>query len=545
MYERWSRFKDNLRLSENQEFRHLLIKIAAGGKVLPKDMLPYISQKSRDARLWTNFKLAEAFFAAGDHDQAKVCITRVWINSGQDEKYLQLYIRIHAACDDILAIREAHKALGIRKANAKNISDALSHFNDWQYAFVDHRKKDDYRYDLEILERIAALASSHTCTRRVVNRIETRRLRLAYLLFGITHANSVIVEIAQLFARYHDAKNYEVTFFIPEQAASILIRPEALDHVKAIKNCGWNVIHAPIALSEEKSLIALSRAIDEFQPDILITTAGLADFRHYFIAMLRPAPLIVGLCQGPPPQYIAPSFDWSISWFEVLVPDCPTDCSVVKLRLDLPVRTLPREVVKASFTIPPDSPVFMVSGRPEKLQDIGFLRALAELLISHPNAYFVVVGISELPDKLLDLFTQDVRERILVLGWQKDFIKVLSMADIVVDTYPSGGGVVVKYAMALGTPVLSFTHDWTKTFNQTECSAAEEIIAIPELIIDRGDFSSLGEAVSRLLADRPYWIRMAKLCESTVQETSGQPEKMVKECEQIYLDLVNGAAKAM
>lgn len=537
-------------------FSSLLEKISSGTAIYSDDVLPYISQNDLEKRIWVNLKLAEALFGIGNCEQAKVFVQRAWFFSGFDENYLSFFINIHAACDDVDSIREAHKALGMKKAAANKIVEALNHFNAWQYAYAIHRKDDDYRYDFEILDRIVRMAKPHAFPSRPPQLIKNKKTRLAYLMFGMMQANSVIVKISLLFAKYHDPSRFELIFYVPEQASVILKHQKAVENIQIIRKLGWNVVLAPDSepddsetektysyekecISEASRLINLSRFIYESNPDILITNAGLADLKHYFITALQPAPLIIGLCQGPPPQFIAPNFNWSIAWFKSLLIDCPTSCSFVELRLDLPSRKYSREEAKSYFGIPRESLVVMISGRPPKLQDIGFLNALIDLVSSHPNAYLVVVGLGELPSIIRDQLMPDIIDRIKILGWEMDFHKVLSMADVVVDTYPSGGGVVIKDAMALGTPVVSFKHNYMKTFSQKECSAAEEVIGMPELLIERGDFVTLNRISSRLLTDHKYRETLSALCKVRISETSGNPEQMVKNCEQIYLKVLH------
>ena len=93
----------------------------------------------------------------------------------------------------------------------------------------------------------------------------------------------------------------------------------------------------------------------------------------------------------------------------------------------------------------------MSCGRPSKFLDISFWKAILNVLRSHPHVYYVAVGLAGgAPLFLHEILTDDIAQRVKVIGWEKDFLKVLSMADIVVDTYPSGGGMSIVDAMALG-----------------------------------------------------------------------------------------------
>lgn len=235
----------NWRLSKMPGFRRLLAKISSGVEVSSSDLLPYISREDLKSRHEVNYMLAEAFNRAGNYEQAKVFIRRIWIFSRFDEKYLSLFIKIHVGCGDIASIREAHKTLGLRAADEKKIVEALNHFNAWQYAYAVHNGVDEYHYDFEVLDRIALLAKPHSFPTKEQQSTKGRKIRLAYLMFGMTHVNSVIVKNTLTFAKYHDAAVFDVTFYIPEQESLISQRKESVDNINRIKALGWNVIVAP------------------------------------------------------------------------------------------------------------------------------------------------------------------------------------------------------------------------------------------------------------------------------------------------------------
>ena len=60
----------------------------------------------------------------------------------------------------------------------------------------------------------------------------------------------------------------------------------------------FSAVVVPNSPYEAMTLIELGRLIYDYNPDILVTIAGLADLKHYFITSLKPAPLILGLCQS-------------------------------------------------------------------------------------------------------------------------------------------------------------------------------------------------------------------------------------------------------
>jgi glycosyltransferase involved in cell wall biosynthesis len=520
------------------DFDRLLTAISKGYSVNPDDLLPYLCMDLREDRLWVNVSLARAFHQAGDSQQAAIFMQRAWIFSGGAEEYLSLFVDVHAANGDVESIRDAYKDLGIRAADEKNIAKALKYFNAWQYAYSEHKKLDEYYYDIEVLDCISQLAEPHVFPLRELQPVTQRKVRLAYLVFGMTHLNSAIVKNCLTFAKYHDAALFDVTFYIPDQNTTIMERQEAVENIKAIEVIGWQVVTAPDSFSDVHSLIELSRSIYESNPDILITSAGLADFRHFFVAAMKPAPLVIGLCQGPPPQYIAPSFDWSISWTKHPMIDCPTNCSLVDGATVLPGRQLSVTEAKRIFGVPEDHLVLMSCGRLSKFQDQEIWISILDLLRNHSTVHYVVVGLDSAPSFLDCYLTQDVAERVRFIGRVKDFHSVLSMADVVVDTYPSGGGMTVVDTMALGIPIVAFKNNYMKPYSQTDWSPAEEFMGVPELLIGRGDFEQMNRLLSKLLTDHEYRNEMSKLCKDRIHQTYGDREKMIRDCEQVYLDVL-------
>lgn len=533
------------RLISVPDFDRLLKAISVGSSINPDDLLPYLCMDTKQDRLWVNYSLAEAFHNAGNNEQAMVFIQRVWNLSGQDEKYLPLFVAIYAAGGDVESIRSAYKALGMKKARAAKVSEALDHFHSWQYAYANHNNADDYSYDFEVLDCISRLAEQHAFPLRKPTPFEHRKVRLAYLMFGMMHVNSTIVKNSLTFAMFHDASMFDVTFYIPDQATSVLERKEAVENIRKIEQAGWKVVIAPDSFSEMKSLHEIARSIYEASPDILVTNAALADFRHFYITALGPAPLVVGLCQGPPPQYIAPSFDWSISWTKHPMMDCPTNCTLVDGAAALPERTINTKEAKSKFGIPENDLVVMSCGRPFKFQDQGIWISILDALRAHPDTHYVVVGSKTPPSFLERLLTPDIVSRVRIIRWAKDFHSVLSMADVVVDTYPSGGGMTVVDAMAMGIPVVAFKNNYMRTYSQTDWSPAEEFMGVPQLLVERGDFVQLGNLLNKLLTDREYRNEMSRICKKRIHETSGNQAQMVRDCEKVYLSVMKLNASSL
>lgn len=516
-----------------------------GDALVADELLPFLSLPGKEERLWVNYCLASAFHSSGRSQQAKIFIRRAWDFSGQPADVLPLFLEIHAASRDVESIREAYKKLGMKAAKAGRIIEALEYLNAWQYAYLRHKGVDEYGYDPDVLECISGMAEQFALQQtQLCDRQKERKPRIAHLMYGMTHLNSVIVKNSMTFAKYHDKSHFQVAFFVPEPETLVKERQEAVENINRIKGWGCDVFMASDSFSELKGLLGMAQAILDFRPDILVTHAGLADFRHLFITSLKPAPIVVGLCQGPPPQYISPAFDRAISWTKHPLIDCPVDCSLVVGGCVLPDRLLSVREAKSRFGFPQQGLLLMSCGRVQKFQDISYWKAIIGLLRALPDVMYGVVGLEVPPDGVRDLLTEDVRGRIRFIGRVREFHEILSAADVVVDTYPSGGGMTVVDAMALGVPVVSFKNDYMKAFTQVEWSPAEEFTGMPELIVERGEFQQMTRLLEKLLTDDTYRRAMAESCLGSIRELSGNPNRMVEECERVFTEVVRVKAAA-
>ena len=518
----------------------LVNSILKGEVISSTELLPYLCSNEKENRAEFNLKLAKAYADIGNLTQAKVFIQRSWMLSGFSPEILPLYIKIHAGLSDIDAIRAAYKAVGMVEAAKDNVANALTYFNQWQYAYSNHLNLDQYSYDFDVLACIKKMAAPWRLGGHIQKApLSNRKIRLAYLVFGALHLNSVLVKINCMLAQYHNKDRFEVAFFIPDPQLTVNNLVHGRKTVHQLRNYGCDVVISPDELNLIKRLRAVASQIFNYQPDILITSAILAEFEHYFIASLQPAPLIVGLIQGPPQQFAAPDMDWGISWSKHPMLDAPCDASLVHIGLDLPKRELINPYRKKDLLIPDQCRVIMSGGRFLKFQNPDFWKAILEILSKYSDLYYVVFGASKEQIPLLEtLMTPALSRRVLLLGWRDDCLNILCLADVLIDTYPSGGGHVLIDAMALGIPFVSFENNYMKQFDQTDWSVADEFVSIPDLIIKRGDFDKFNDTVFRLLDDDAFRRRMGALCREQIERSMGNPEEGVRRYENELIQIL-------
>src|SRR6185295_8210154 len=156
-------------------------------------------------------------------------------------------------------------------------------------------------------------------------------------------------------------------------------------------------------------------------PDVLVTSAALASFEHYFIASLRPAPVVIGLVQGPPQQFAPPLLDWGIAWSKRPLMDSPVDCSPFAMAHYLPKRSDIVPHKRSELEVPEDACVLVTAGRHVKFQEPKFWQAMIDVLSDHPESYYLVLGVEESQIPFLpSMLSAEIRSRIRFLAWRSD-----------------------------------------------------------------------------------------------------------------------------
>lgn len=522
------------------ELDQLIQKITGRDAFDPDELVPYLCREKLDERCEVNIKLAEAYVAIQDFQQASVFVERAWVFSGFSEELLPLYIEICTGLDDIEAIKDAYKRIGIKKAQENEIAKAIEYFKLSFGTYARYSGLDIFQYDFDILDRIKEMAVPYRFKPRGHKSVSMRRkIRVAYLTLYLSSPTSVFNRINRLFARCHDKSLFDVAFFAMEPGSAFHDR----DIIPFMRQNGCKVITGAEIGDELVRMLWIAKAIYNFEPDILITDAVLADLKQYFVIALQPAPIVVSHIYGPPPQYVPSDVDWAIAAPKHPMMDSPCNCSLIDLELDLSEHRSVEPCSKSELGVPEYSVLLMSGGRPTKFQDKEFWCAIVEILRLHPNTYYAALGVAESQVPFLkDIVPSELRTKIKLPGWKEEYLRTLALADVVIDTFPSASGFVLIDAMALGIPVVSFKNNYMELFDQTNWSVGVEFIPSPELIVKRGDFEQLKSLVSKLITDKPYYHRMAQLCREEIYRTRGNPERMVRRHEDVYRQIISQKA---
>ena len=530
-----------LPLASSMEFKSILSRIAEGETINQSELLPFLTAGRRAERVTINAMLADAYSFVPTAErlvQARVFADRAWSLSDFNSELLQFYLRVLSVTGDTPAIRSAYKRAGIAAARQGRISEALTLFDRWLWADHFFENVDRYEYDFDIMNCVDDFAASHRYTHQPLPALSAgNKIRIAWLAQGITEINSILIKFDLELAKYRDRERFEVQVFVPEQRAIVRASAQAVNFVSQFESLGCPVQTAPDSNDKVESLFGLAGEIHKFRPHIMVATAALANFSQYFITSLKPAPIQIGLVQGPPPQFAPPTLDWCIAWTRHPLMDCPIDCSWVPIFLDWPKREEVDGLSRAALGVPEEACVLLSAGRHPKFQDAAFWKAIVEVLTKHQDAYFLAVGITNEQVPFFDeVVNEDVRNRVRCLGWRKDFLNILATADVVADTYPNGGGQVITQAMAMGIPVVAHRNNYLRPFDQNDWSPVEDFLSEPDLLVERGDFSCFVETLNKLVEDPEYRHDAGSRCQAQHMRQA-DPAITVRRCEQIYTEL--------
>jgi glycosyltransferase involved in cell wall biosynthesis len=527
---------DNTNYTHGPELERIMADIAAGKLPSQEQLLPLLLAEDKSQRCLVNFKLAEAYFksSAGNLPLAQVCVQRAWLLSGFSPEVLELFVAIHAAAGDVESIRSAYKRVGIEYAKRKNVERAVYYFNEWHYTYAHLQRVDKFEYDFDILESLNALADAYNAPVKSKKAARKDKIVVGYLLKGALEQNSVLIKLNLLFAKYHDHSRFRIIVFVPESHEAVAASVQGAGHLESFAGYGCEVV----VLREEnykKRLLNIGREIQERDVDVLVTSAGVADFAHYFITRLCPGVANISLIQGPPPQFASPAADWGVSWTKHPILDSPVGASLVKMELEYLSREDILPAKREDFNLPADALVLLSAGRHVKFQDEPYWRAILDVLGSAPQAHYLVIGAKREQIPFLDaMLAPSVAGRVHFVGWADHYQRLLLLADVYLDTYPSGGGVTLEESMALGIPFVSFENNYLRVYDQVDWSPAQELMYSKASIVPRGDFAAFKTQLLRLIGDPELRRELGRLCQEHILTTKSKPARAVSKCEAIF-----------
>jgi hypothetical protein len=517
-----------------------LAKVAAGQPLTPQELVDHLAVPAKADRIGIFLAFAEAYFRVNDVRKGAQYLERAWRLTGPTEELYAAYAQALGAVGDVEASRAAHKGMGLLRAAEGRTSEALESFDAWHYVYARMQGEDHYTYDPDILATVDRLAAPHRRAPGVPRPLGGRKLRIAHLVQGALEFNSVLMKIARLYAQHLDHGTFEAAFFFPDPESTLRASKQGGSHLDFVTAQGCRAVPAPEGPDDAQRLVGVAETIRAYAPDLLVVHAGLASFRTYFILSQTPAQRVLGIISGPPPQFAPPQLDHALCWTHHNLMEVPVDCDFVPLETELTDPTGVTPIPLAELDLPETTPLLVAGGRSIKFSHPTFWARVREVLLRHPEAWLVCIGPTA--DQLGDLL-RDVPPRVKFIGWTDQYLRILARADVVLDTFPNGGAVIVMDAMALGKPLVSVENDYGKPYDQIDWMPAQEYLYPGcELVMKRGDEAGYLAMVDRLLTDEGFRRAHGERMRQEVMIHRGHPHRMVTRSEAIFRKVIGSGA---
>lgn len=440
--------------------------------------------------------------------------------------------------EDLDIIRNKYKQLAITDLRNNNYNNAIVNLNMWQYVYYNNDNLDTYIYDFDLLNEVDKSLDKF----RYITDIKSRKdgkICIVYLLHGILNSTSVLLKIILDLVKQHDKSKFDIHIFVTESYFDVM-RSSGKIYINKFKDAGCPLHYSSLFKSGFSKIKSIADDINKLNPHILITTAALADFNHYFIASLKPAPITIGFVLACPAQFISPLFDYGISWSNHIKANCPVPC-LYSGQIYIPKDIKRKNIEKSDYNIPDNSILISSAGRALKFQDDRVLKLLIEIMKDLPKLHYAIIGSKSDQLPILSNVPESLKNRIHIFDWSDQYIDYLMISDIYLDTFPSGGGMTLLDAAILKLPLVSFYDSDLNSFNQANWNLAEECFSSDSiLLINRKDISGLKSVISHLYSDKELRSDMGNKAYNHIIVMRNNVPTNVKNIENLYINVIHG-----
>jgi glycosyltransferase involved in cell wall biosynthesis len=174
--------------------------------------------------------------------------------------------------------------------------------------------------------------------------------------------------------------------------------------------------------------------------------------------------------------------------------------------------------------------------KPQK-SPLDFIKLAFAVSKELPDVKFILVGDGVLFKKARGLIKKlHLESRVILAGWRRDIPLILSCLDVfVLTSLWEGLPIVVLEAMASGVPLVV-----------TDTGGVGEVIVddLTGYLVKTGDLASLQKKVIKLLKDSQRRDKFVKLSAAVVNDQEFSLSNMIKNTNQLYLDLIRRCENA-
>lgn len=491
------------------EFGVALRRISAGENVTQAELAPHLLDRSPLERAKANYLFAGAYLQAGNVRTAAALAFRA---ATLDDSDPEVYHLAHALLshtgrlEDLLDLTRAHVFRALARGDRARVRALYRAFHDAAHALSSRTAGARDAWADEAVHAALAQAFSMPAPPLRPDILERGPIRLGYVLAGEASPQSTLVRVALSLMRSHDRSRFEFRAYTVRPASAIRKQNPTFDQwIEQVRGYGGTLVEIPDGDGVDLLMRVRARMIAD---GIDIALYHILILDHYILSLMRPAPLSIGVNCGNPRGYTARHLDTSIVFQHHGQMEATCDSALLGGIYDFELLSakspLPNPPTKGGLGIPPDASVIVSGGQSYKFQSDAFWEVLARVLAARPGAVWVLSGISrEEAAPWIARHASAVDTRIFPLGWRTDFVDgILPLADIVVDTFPAGGGQALYEAMSFAKPCLSFTSDYFRPFSNRHWSPCFEVLDRIDLAIPFGDHAAMEARILALLDDR-------------------------------------------
>lgn len=455
---------------------------------------------------------------------------RIWSLSKHHEAFASPVSDFYVLNKDPLSARQVLIDAALAQIDRGNHTLALEFFNKAHFILSDSTGTDWWESSSTISFGVRTIAKHISHTLKPQGTKTDARIRIAYIGRGLTEHSSVLMKLLKSFAAYHDTERFSPTFCFLDSPSMILSSTEGVAHLHEIIESGHSVIIPREDGNPLECAVDVAQQILSGGFDIVMFCAAMVDVYHQLLTHLNLAKVMGVFVQGPPAQYCSPIADFGIALTQHVQIDSPFDCHLVPVEFDVGHLQSTATLSSLNDTEPP--PVLISGGRPAKLRSPEMWAVFRNLLNTIPDLRIRILGTS--PDILGDLTLDIPADRIEFVPWGTDYLKGLEGGTAFVDTYPSGGGIILLEAVSLGMPVVTFKNDFDRVFDQRSWNPGSELLGDSEVVLERGDFTQLESILRRVILDRSFRDTMFTKQQAEVTANRSSLRRFVGRCEQVY-----------
>jgi len=486
-------------------------------------------------RVQANLRAAEQAVDEQKLDLALAHLERAWILNGPDQQLIGPLLHLLTTHDRWRDAADAAHAWAMRchdDGDVEAFAEAVASYHSLIIQ-LNHRGVPRPMHEPTLVRAAEKLLAP---LRQPVGEVRGgpgKRLRIAYVIPLECERNSTITALPLELSELHDSDRYEIEFFsLHSEREACEQNPPFKEIADRIRQGGWRLHEGKDGQGVLAAALDLAERIRSRDCDAVVFSIqiGVA----WFAALLRPAPVVLGIDWGHPQWYSSTALDFVISPHRHFRME--SVCEVLPWRgLGGGLRHGLDSVTRgdaAALGASPGAFVVVSSGSQAKYRDPRFWEVVNDVLAARLNCEWLIVGIdrAQVPQGCLN---DDVAARVHFLGWRQDFVSCVTAGDLYVDTFPIGGGFALAPVIIAGIPCVTVRHNYDQIFNKAASySSMGDILRDDVLTVEQDVQSIVGRVLE--LIDNPE-IRAAQ---AKRQRECFQPylkvDERVRELESLY-----------